>query len=1787
MNKKSTSVTLTGGAGFNFEDYVAAYFMIHLLSNVPPIDTGFGVVVSVDFQVSESGWLLDDLLITGKGNEELLRRLSISVKRDKQVTKNEFPPHFVEAIWKQWLETQSNPFVKDQDLLCLAVGKMADTVKEAWDEMLSQALSTSPDRMAERLSPQSTSNSKIQKNIFNSLHCQKNLKQENNTEDVDTARLLKHVRLLHFDFQSSQSSDKKEGIKLCRDCLSSGSIDEAKELWDKLVEIAADLRTRGGTIDRTQLIKKLHKFKLTEFPDFRSDWNILQKVSEDGIAGVRTEIGHGVVISREAIINQINHKLNNLRIQVMLGESGSGKSALAKTIAGSRIYDKVIWFNNENLNGQGLHQVSRKLGLQHDLTKLLPAAGNLKALLVLDAVEKFSKDCLRNTAKLIDSLNLDEEGSRWFVLLTVQPLNWMNIQQELHLNGLKLSKEIVTMVELPDQQELTPVFHKLPTIKPLMLRPGLQRLLRNFKILDWIARALDNQQPALSYWVSESDLINWLWNSWVKTGKEQYVRAGLLKKIGEKEAQSFAGGVPLHDLTSDENRVLAELEGSQLLRVKEERVYFTHDLLGDWSRLHKLIGLNELERAETLKILAEIPRWHHAVRLYGLRILEQELDSTRWFKLYQQLSGASTHGSVAADIILEAVALSTNASILLECVWPHLSTENGVLLNKLIKRFRHVASFPDHIVQSSTNDDDLKIWFAASFRIPYWPYWGPMLTFLHSHAEEVKKIAFHSISELCLLWLSQIPVEISHGTAFPWRREAAELALLAAREVQGLKAEDVSFHDGHDDAPYEAFLYAAPEFPEKVSALALELAQRRPPAPEIQQRSEEIVRRRSEEHKKRLKEDTEYREQFEDRAKIPHIFSPGPRLAPWPDGPADRIDEAFRKACIKTKALYFLMKYRPEVAKEVLLALCIEPPRYQYYQNDPLKTFKFATSVDYEGNFFLHRPFLLFLQTSPIAAIEVIVKLVNFATERWLDLYRAHPGNGVDNDINEEQTIDLWIGDNKYKWIGNNQIFGWYRSYLISANYVVSVLMALEKWFYDEVDAGRDITKWVNKIFKESRSTAFVGVFVALAKKQPELLLNCLRPILSIWQIFSWDLQLIHSGWGIPLYGLNIGEKTFNMIKDWDQLPHRKIKILDQVIELMLSNHEFRIYLKKIKRKWRKALNHMNDRKDFELLIEYLNPDNYKPSNNKTNNTFLFEWPEHLRDYIKINAERSSYNMTIINFPIHCQQILDDNQPLDSENLEQHWEMLQDIADSFETQDQEAELHYNAVMSGIAVLVSLHSDWLRKEPEKEQWCKNQIQQIITKKHSIKQFNIPDSNLEINWLNFFGEIAVCYLVENTSDKQAKDFLFQSVFAPHYSPIKRVCKVSFQKRLKLGEEFRRILNLCKLWSGIRCAIIKCQQLNIQSVRLQEWPKEVYQSFKNCTLQVSPIPLCEIAAKSKDIIREAENEYSIEHREDPYASFIGAPLTPVQFEKIANRNHSGLDWQVLQAAYSWIPDLDEAANEDERKQWIAIQRELLELELTYLRNEERKPNGEIHGTPYEFEFWVFSLIARLIPKLKADEKPEEFWKPILDLGASAHYWIDRFLCSWFKEGLNVAASTQVFADHWCSMILYALSSPLWRNDDSVPCYHRLTELHIQLMGLGFCAEVIGQQEYSDMITELIPLYEKWAGEWLNKIITAKAFAAFILKPAAKQMIIPGIKWLNKGINQIHLSQWKFYSLSESLLSVLWSCWKKYRPEVESKSDVKSAFLDILNLLISQNDENALELRDQIIQSTASMHD
>ena len=116
----------------------------------------------------------------------------------------------------------------------------------------------------------------------------------------------------------------------------------------------------------------------------------------------------------------------------------------------------------------------------------------------------------------------------------------------------------------------------------------------------------------------------------------------------------------------------------------------------------------------------------------------------------------------------------------------------------------------------------------------------------------------------------------------------------------------------------------------------------------------------------------------------------GPVADPWPDGPLRRVDGAFREACLcSAVAMTPLIDACPKVASEVVLALLIREPlpedRIGYRSSLGMDDLDIEWFPDWFPPIYFHGPFLPFLQRQPAVAIETIVRLVNFATERWAE----------------------------------------------------------------------------------------------------------------------------------------------------------------------------------------------------------------------------------------------------------------------------------------------------------------------------------------------------------------------------------------------------------------------------------------------------------------------------------------------------------------------------------------------------------------------------------------------------------------------------------------------------------------------------------------------------------------------------------------------------------------------------------------------------------------------------------
>jgi hypothetical protein len=233
-----------------------------------------------------------------------------------------------------------------------------------------------------------------------------------------------------------------------------------------------------------------------------------------------------------------------------------------------------------------------------------------------------------------------------------------------------------------------------------------------------------------------------------------------------------------------------------LVRLRDERVRFSHDLLGDWARMRVLVGEQSLASSAS-RDRANLPRWHRAVRLYGQRVLEQLADGAeRWQQAIAGLGDDSPTGSVIRDLFLESRFLASNAAALLERSWPAQCANGGRLLNRMLSRFLFVATLPDARVAALAQLEEDGAQFEYLFRVPYWPYWGPLLAVLHAHRDDVVRLAPINAAKTCSLWLKEMPRELSPGQPIPWRQEAAELALAIGREIQALNAEGNYFSDG-------------------------------------------------------------------------------------------------------------------------------------------------------------------------------------------------------------------------------------------------------------------------------------------------------------------------------------------------------------------------------------------------------------------------------------------------------------------------------------------------------------------------------------------------------------------------------------------------------------------------------------------------------------------------------------------------------------------------------------------------------------------------------------------------------------------------------------------------------------------------------------------------------------------------------------------------------------------------------------------------------------------------------
>ena len=1216
-------------------------------------------------------------------------------------------------------------------------------------------------------------------------------------------------------------------------------------------------------------------------------------------------------------------------------------------------------------------EVERALHLNQPIVEIVRSSP-VPCLIVFDGLEGYPERALRVAAHLVRDIHGSAAAGHAHFLFSAQVETASRTIRRMAELGTPPHLLEVTAVTRPSEEDVSAIARQIPRLGWVARRSELRPLLTNLKILDWCARTLQagsisQDQPVLGL----TALIDLLWEHWAEAGDDSLARSHVLMQIAALEAETLSASVPRASLGHSEQLTLPGLIGSDLIRLREERVRFSHDLLGDWARMRVLIGENPITSADGRK-RAELPQWHRAIRLFAQRLLEKSGDGVEeWRRAIEGLKDEEASATLLRDLFLEALFLATNAAELLERSWAVLAANGGRLLNRLLDRFLFVGTLPDPRLSHFADTAEDAARFEHLLRVPFGPYWGPVLTVLGAHLPEVASVAPYNAARVCSLWLRTTPVELRAGLPTPWRREAAELSLTVAREIQARNAEGNYYSGKHDRTAYEAALYAAPDLPREIGQLCLELAERRDLPADIAARVQAARRKRAEERR--------HREESSPRARrlAGFGFPRGRRRAPWPDGPRARVDTEFMEACLAGDPFSALVRADPVVAREVLLAVCIEDPKEDdVFSQRHMDDCGLAYWREGSPPMYFRGPFLSFLRTSSDYGISFVVRLTNFATRRF---------------TGEKRGLTVTVDGTARRWLGDTRVFQWPQGWPLSdGSLVVSALMALERWLYELIDGGMAIDSWAERILRESESLAFASLLIDVAKRSPSLFGGVLKPLLRVWELWDLDSQLVmqrlNGTMALDCWTLE-SPQLITLARDWNGMPHRRQMLISwdgPVIGTMMVRDECHPFFDELCAEWSTQLDEHDDPSSLRYLIERMNPKNYTFEDRDGERVIVdFQWPEKLKKDADESLADLAKRQNLSMLSMRCRQALDEQIAPSAEQLQAVWDLLHtvDAAEAALVTDDGGALLVGAdiLCAGIAVLLTFRRPWLLENPARLNWCRQHLGWIFDNPPAPMRFDSEGAVGTDRWDAFAAECGVLLLAEDNDDLLARRLIAASVMAFHYRTTGLTLSRALRCRERLGPDFNRMLVLAIRWAGLEFVLPSAGNPALQEERERALEERVRlgEAFVDRSLTSDYHTLKEIDAQtlaSRDALhakRYPKHARVLAHRQQAKERRGSRELLRAQ--------DVAIDYNVIIAAFSWL-DISAARSAEERADWLLFVRELLDdlIQRIPIVNDPR--NQEIDGLPSSFDSWIYGIVTRTIPLMTEDERPEMLWKPIL---------------------------------------------------------------------------------------------------------------------------------------------------------------------------------------------------------------
>lgn len=1736
---KRATATLrsTSGAGFEFEDLISAWQLVKALAGEQAPGIG-GVVTQVQAQVSTIGWHIDDLLLTAQANTET-RRLAISAKGNLQVTEAGLPADFVKRTWEQWRELQG-PFNRATDGLALATLGTHQAFDPVWREVKNACRGTDTALAMSRIR-----NNTKQSRVFDSI------KKPGSASDEETIELIRHLHVLPTDLQFAHSETKAQAIAQCRRLLASGLDDEAQALWKVLIDFAEEVRLRSGTVTVLDLLSLLRvQFGLRHHIDFVRDWETLSSITADYKARIEMELPSGYVVPRTAEKASLAAAVADNLITVVIGESGSGKSALVKSVLDG-VYPSwnQVWFGPEELK-IGLSAARRStLPLTHELSLALKATVTPQNVLVIDSAERIEAGEFVVIRRLLQAIlpNAGEEtAGAWRVVIITQTQNFVEGEETI----LDVQKAHFVEVETLTSDAVKLALLPSPALGWLAAHDDTISALTNLRTLAWVIKAgaaLGSNAGGLA---SHTAIADRLWKYWTKDRAD--VQA-LMMRLAQREA-SFERSFALAGLEPADTVTFTKRPEGLPLRLNERtnRIEFEHDLAADWARFQFLKQI--WPDTPQWGVFASNPLWTNALRMLGQFLLRQPAETgTAWDVAFGAAEAAKN--DLAGNILLDALCLDPYAERFLTERVELLLDNEAKHFTRLLLRFHHIATIPTSGGMGLSAA--VGLYMDARYRSIVLGRWPSVLRFLIAQRERLEGTVSSALAKVIETWLTKTPLTLSNGEPMPFRLEMAEMALGMARTVQVEKGHGVMYLDC-DPLLHTAALAGAADLPTEVGNWALELAGRREVDADVERHIAEVQLHQAKVHAERLKSDSKYRARTEERKSIPRLVGVSrARLPPWSLGASEKVDRDFRTACIKESGIRPLMRAQPELAAEVLLALIIEAEPEREYGNN---RFEIDLGLEYPEDAyptaFWKSPFFPFLQLAPETALSSLITLVNFCTERWAaavvkERDGGAPGVTLQFSDGVDKTFPGW-------W----HVFGWPQSNEMRNGNLYCALDALERWLTLRLDAGEDITADVETILREGHSAALVSVLLNVAKYRPTLLTGALSALMTFPNLFYWDSRRVEQvghnfiGWS----WLQGGQAMFDFARDWTLAPHRRRKFIDVVVELLLTDDNVARRLQKLLLIWTLP----EDRKEaleFKLLFAALDLANYQTTTDLATGaeTRGFVCPDELSSEVQSWQTDSAPTIAYLLVPERCEQRLRSGRPLTDDEGVYLFNLFQECEAVAEGDDDEVKSKCRFATAGT--LVALGGAWLDQSPEAQKRVLEVLRAGVTAVGStgdeIRSRRMGGLRDE---LKFIAYAAVhLWLADGDGVMEWETSVLRLLTSGDTRASAVVVGVAYAKREQLGAAWWRLLRAGIFWSGLVLLAPRhgdgddaVHIWRVWLARLRRFPLR----GQNATPDELNFERVVAGGARLDFQRRMRLYNAGGH------SWRGKP----------ERQKAGLlDDHFLGVLFNW---LIEGGGTGDRDLDTRLTMRIWDYDVARAKSYEQDKHGAYELPSQNLGYDILLKLGSLSIAAPVAEG-RSVWEPVLAHGPAAHYALQHFIRGLFLR-LEKGDDPVTFEHVWRAMAEYALAanwsqSVLWFHGERLIC---------DLLGFG----------NADALSRLPPgaalrmkdVYERWASTHLvrdEECVTR--FCYFLTKNFGSPLRLDGLRWIATTLKERGSSRrWYRKGTGDALVELVAAVLSSDLQALSQHAQARQALFEIAAALAAMNIPVALALQERIKQ-------